>query len=46
MTNIVDMTSVSEGNTSALDKTGISITAAEEPTKIEAKELPEGTMMR
>ena len=45
MTNIVDMTSVAEGNTSALDKTGISITAAEEPTKIEAKELPEGTMM-
>ena len=45
MTNIVDMTRVSEGDTSALDKTGITPTAVEEPTKIEAKELPEGTMM-
>ena len=45
MTNIVDMTSVAEGNTSALDKTGITTTTVEESTKIEAKELPEGTMM-
>ena len=45
MTNIVDMGRVIEGDTSALEKTGIVNTTVEEPTKIEAKELPEGTMM-
>jgi len=43
MTNIVDMTSVIEGDTSSLDTVGIKTT--QESTKIEAKELPEGTMM-
>ena len=43
MTKIVDMEAVNEGDTSALEKTGIATT--EESTKVEAKELPEGTMM-
>ena len=43
MTNIVDMTSVIEGDTSSLDTVGIKTT--HESTQIEAKELPEGTMM-
>ena len=43
MTKIVDIGAVSEGDKSTLEKTGIA--TAEEPTKVEAKDLPEGTMM-
>ena len=43
MTKIVDIGAVSEGDKSTLEKTGIA--TAEEPAKVEAKDLPEGTMM-
>ena len=43
MTKIIDMGKVNEGDNSALEETGIN--SSETAAKVEAKDLPEGTMM-
>ena len=43
MTKIVDMRRINEGDDTALDGTGV--VKEDRPTTVEAKDLPEGTMM-